>query len=186
MCGVAYRMVTDMGCHLAVNSRVWSATGASNELSSDIENEWRRRLYWGAFVTDATQCLYLGRQMTLRANEGRVPQLFLDTYEELEEWCPYVDHRLFPAQNTLLLGYQSRPAYAISTFTSLIRLAQTSSKITQAFYSFECINNSHEVVMKSKAAIEDELLRWQRELPTHLHFAPETDAVPPPHQITPQ
>jgi hypothetical protein len=179
-------MVTDMGCHLAVNSRVWSETDASHDLSSDIKNEWRRRLYWGAFVTDATQSLYLGRQMTLRANEGRVPQLFLDTYEELEEWCPHIDHTQSPTQNSLLLEYQSRPAYAVSTFTGLIRLAQISSRIAQAFYSLDCVNSSHEAFMESKAAIEDELLRWKQELPTHLHFAPETDTVPPPHQITPQ
>ena len=178
-------MITDMGCHIAAHTRT-AATGHSNDLSVDIENEWRRRLYWGACITDATQSMYLGRPMTLRFNEGRVPKLFLDSYEELEEWRPYIDVNQPSNDNPLLVAYRPRPAFAISTFTALIRLAQISAEITQAFYSLECTKGSPEDFVLRKDALEQDLASWTRDLPAHLKFEPGVGAIPPPHQITPQ
>lgn len=178
-------MITDMGCHIAINARGGVAGDPGRELSNDIESEWRRRLYWGALITDATQSMYLGRPMSLRFGEGRVPQLFLDTYEELEEWRPYVDEIQPPPDNDLLLAYRPKPAFAISTFTGLIRLAQISSMITQTFYSLECINTSHDDFMRRKSALEEDLARWKADLPAHLQFRAGYDHTPCPHQITP-
>lgn len=179
-------MVSDMGCHLAMGSTNGSSPGTGRDISLDIEREWRIRLYWGALVTDATQSLYLGRQMTLRPAEGRVSQLFLDTYEELEEWKPYIDELHPPALYSVLSGYQSKPAFAVSTFTGLIKLAQITARITQSFYGFDCIKKSTESLLETKHDIETELRNYKHDLPTHLCFEPGIDAVPPPHQITPQ
>ena len=176
-------MVTDMGCHVAAHARA-SSSGVVNELSADIENEWRRRLYWGAFITDATQSMYLGRPMTLRSSEGRVPKLFLDTYEELEEWRPYIDHNPPSPDNALLLSYRPKPAFALSTFTALTRLAQISAEITQAFYSLECTKGCADDFMHKKHALQEDLSQWTTELPSHLRFEPGTDTLPP-HQLTP-
>ena len=159
---------------------------SSRDLSIDIENEWRRRLYFGALITDATQSMYLGRPITLRFDEGRVPQLFLDTYEELEEWKPLIDETQPADDNTLLIKYRPKPAVAISTFTHLIRLAQISSKITQSFYSLASAKWTHDGLVRCKDSLEDDLSRWHNELPVHLRFEPDVHATPPPHQITPQ
>ncbi|KAL9570282.1 hypothetical protein ACKAV7_005585 [Fusarium commune] len=55
------------------------------------EQEMRKRLYWAAFTTDATQALYLGRPCMFASAQARVPLQLLDTFEELEEWEPYID-----------------------------------------------------------------------------------------------
>ncbi|KAL1854817.1 hypothetical protein Daus18300_011333 [Diaporthe australafricana] len=163
-------------------------TGAalvSQDINIDIEREWRRRLYWGALVTDATQSLYLGRQMALRPTEGRVPQLFLDTYEELEVWSPYIDEKHPAPAHSVLQGFHPQPAYAVSTFSALIKLAQISARITQTFYNINCVKRSQENLEHIKTEIEGELVMWQSSLPPHLRYEPGVDAVPPPHQITP-
>src|SRR5699024_10024151 len=73
--GVAYRMIIDMGCHLMLGPDYQTnlTAGHSQLLRGDLEQEVRRRLYWGAFVTDATQSLYLGRPCMFATAEARVP-----------------------------------------------------------------------------------------------------------------
>ncbi|POS77043.1 hypothetical protein DHEL01_v204560 [Diaporthe helianthi] len=183
LCGTAYRMIIDLGCHLTMDTQVQHR---GHDLEVDIEREWRRRIYWGALITDATQCLYLGRQMTMRPNEGRVPLVFLDKYEELEEWTPLIDRSYSSEANMLLLSYRPHPAYALSSFTALVKLALIASRITQTFYSIDCVRQSHGNLWSIKREVEDDLKNWQANLPTHLRFDPVNgDDVPPPHQITP-
>lgn len=184
LCGTAYRMIIDLGCHLTMDTQVQHR---GHDLEVDIEREWRRRIYWGALITDATQCLYLGRQMMMRPNEGRVPLVFLDKYEELEEWTPLIDRSQSSEANMLLLGYRPHPAYALSSFTALVKLALIASRITQTFYSIDCVRQSHGNLWAIKSEVEDDLKNWQANLPSHLRFDPvKGDDVPPPHQITPQ
>ncbi|KAG8156887.1 hypothetical protein KVR01_013300 [Diaporthe batatas] len=183
LCGTAYRMIIDLGCHLTMDTQVQHR---GHDLEVDIEREWRRRIYWGALITDATQCLYLGRQMTMRPNEGRVPLVFLDKYEELEEWTPLIDRSQSSEANMLLLGYRTHPAYALSSFTALVKLALIASRITQTFYSIDCVRQGHGNLWAIKSEVEDDLKTWQANLPSHLRFDPtKGDDVPPPHQITP-
>lgn len=88
-CGTAYRMITDLGCHLGIqNDNPQSVVEAR---STALDFEIRRRVYWGAFMNDKFQSLFLGRPPALCAAEARVPKEYLDSYEELEEWKPYVD-----------------------------------------------------------------------------------------------
>ncbi|KAH7030579.1 fungal-specific transcription factor domain-containing protein [Microdochium trichocladiopsis] len=182
LCGTAYRMIIDMGCHLTVDVQ---PQGSNQDIDLDIEFEWRRRLYWGAFLTDATQSLYLGRQMTMRPSEARVPQLFLDTYEELEEWVPYVDPSQPVKSQSVLLSFRGKPAYAVSVFESLIKLSQKTERITQTFYSINCVKRTKSDAAKIKMEIEQDLSGWLSGLPEHLRFDPASAEVPPPHQITP-
>jgi hypothetical protein len=180
MCGIAYRMIIDLGCHMTVDSRPNDRT-SEMALLSDLDLEIRKRLFWGAFLTDATQSLYFGRPPCFRASQARVPQLLLDTFEELEDWAPYVDP-LIPAH---LPPYPRRPAYAISTFNAMTRLFSISSKIVHSFYSIASLKDSPQHIRTVKAAAESELDQWHSSIPTHLQFDPETDSTPPPHQVTP-
>lgn len=181
--GTAYRMIIDMGCHLMLGPDHQS-TGASSDrhlLARDLEQEMRTRLYWGAFATDATQSLYLGRPCMFASTEARVPMRFLDTFEELEEWEPYIDPES-PAPPPP--AYASQPAYAVSTFTCLVRLFQISAQITD-LYGIQAINYSSENIKNKKIAISKELDNWSTSLADHLRFEPEGSFIPPPHHITP-
>lgn len=188
-CGIAYRMIIDLGCHLTVESRRGGLTGEM-ALLTDMELEIRKRLYWGAFLTDATQSLYFGRPPCLRASQARVPQLLLDTYEELEGWAPYVDPLSTSSSSSSSsssndMSYTPRPAYAISTFNAMVRLFEISSRIAHTFYSIHSLKHSSQHIRNVKTAIQLELEHWFTSLPGHLQFNPDKDPTPPPHQITP-
>jgi hypothetical protein len=181
--GTAYRMIIDMGCHLMLGPDHQSAATSSDRhlLTQDLEQEMRTRLYWGAFATDATQSLYLGRPCMFASTEARVPMRFLDTFEELEEWEPYIDPQSPAAPPP---AYASQPAYAVSTFTCLIRLFQISAKITD-LYGIQAIKYSSEDIRNRKTAIGRELDSWSSSLSDHLKFDPDGPFIPPPHHITP-
>jgi hypothetical protein len=181
-CGIAYRMIIDLGCHLTVESRRGNPDN-DMALLTDVELEIRKRLYWGAFLTDSTQSLYFGRPPCLRASQARVPQLLLDTYEELEAWSPYLDPQ---SSTSPVVPYQPHPAYAISTFNAMVGLFEISSRIVHTFYSIHSLQHSSRYIREAKAATASELDRWWASLPDHLRFIPEKqDLTPPPHQITP-
>ncbi|CRG90706.1 putative transcriptional regulatory protein C777,02 [Talaromyces islandicus] len=181
--GMAYRMIIDMGCHLMLGPDYQSMSSQEHDqlLRRDLEQEMRKRLYWGAFITDATQALYLGRPCMFAAGEARVPLRFLDTFEELEEWEPYTDPQP-PAEPPP--PYVPQPAHALSTFSSLARLFQISIRITE-LYGIQTIKFSLEYLQDKKTSIEKELEHWSIALPAHLRFDPGKPFTPPPHQITP-
>ncbi|RSL43580.1 hypothetical protein CEP53_011631 [Fusarium sp. AF-6] len=87
-CGIAYRMMTDLGCHLDIKPT--SQTGKGFKLTP-IDVEMRKRIYWAAYVGDKLQSLFLGRPPAIQETAGGVSEEFLDTYEEMEEWRPYAD-----------------------------------------------------------------------------------------------
>ncbi|KAL2848915.1 fungal-specific transcription factor domain-containing protein [Aspergillus pseudoustus] len=180
--GTAYRMIIDMGCHLMLGPDYESLSDLDHSqlLRWDLEQEMRKRLYWGAYVTDATQALYLGRPCMFATVEARVPLRFLDTFEELEEWEPYLD----PHAVQQPPPYEPRPAHALSTFSRLARLFQISTRIT-SLYGIHTIKCTSEYLREQKLSIEAELHNWKRSLPDHLNFDPDTCPTPPPHQITP-
>lgn len=150
-------------------------------MQRDLEQEMRKRLYWGAYVTDATQALYLGRPCMLSSVEARVPLQLLDTFEELEDWQPYRD------PDSPALGqpfYNPQPAHAVSTFTSLARLLQISTRITD-LYGIQSIKLPKEALLEKKNSIEWELENWRNSLPEHMRIE-AGEYTPPPHQLTPQ
>lgn len=181
--GTAYRMVLDLGCHMMLGPDYQSATphGGGRGLRRDMEQEMRKRLYWGAYVTDTTQSLYLGRPCMFASVEARVPLQLLDTFEELEDWEPYAD---LYAPNPGQPAYESHPAHAVTTFTALARLLQISTRITD-LYGVQSIKLSTEVLMEKKQSIERELQSWRDTLPVHMRFDPDGPVTPPPHQVTP-
>jgi hypothetical protein len=154
MCGIAYRMIIDLGCYMTVDSRRNDRAGEM-ALLSDIDLEIRKRLFWGAFLTDATQSLYFGRLPCLRASQARVPQLLLDTFEELEDWTLYID----PLVPSDIPSYPYRPAYAISTFHAMTGLLSIASKIVHSFYRIKSLKNSPQHIRNVKAVAEADLIQ---------------------------
>lgn len=185
--GMAYRLVIDLGCHLMLApdyeetcSSQSQSRSSSYQLHRDMEQEMRKRLYWGAYVTDVTQSLYLGRPCMFATQEARVPLSFLDTFEEMNEWRPFAD----PISSVGQCLYEPRPAHTLSTFTSLIRVMQIATQVCD-LYGIHAMKYDSRYVLDKKLSIEKQLQKWSSGLPKHLMFSPDTDATPPPHQITP-
>ncbi|PTD01697.1 Nitrogen assimilation transcription factor nit-4 [Fusarium culmorum] len=178
--GTAHRMIIDLGCHLMLGPD-YESTGGVNEqrvLRTDLEQEMRKRLYWAAFTTDATQALYLGRPCMFASAQARVPLQLLDTFEELEEWEPYIDPK---SPGSAPPPYGRQPAHAVSTFSSLVRLLQISTRIND-LYGIQCVKYTTEYLLNKKESIEREFEKWQTSLPSHLRFDPDdnTTITPPP------
>lgn len=183
--GLAYRMIIDLGCHMVLGPGHTSdgTPGGGRRLHRDIEQEVRKRLYWGAYVTDATQALYLGRSCMFASVEARVPLQLLDTFEEMELWEPYTDK--FSEQTTPLPAFEPQPARTVSNFMALARLLQISSRITE-LYGIQTIKLNGDTVQDKGRSIEWALENWRATLPAHLRLEPDSTSTPPPHQITPQ
>ncbi|KAL4940151.1 hypothetical protein BDV06DRAFT_224328, partial [Aspergillus oleicola] len=185
--GIAYRMILDLGCHFVLDCHRRNLPDEMI-LLTDIEVEMRKRLYWGGYLVDATQSLYLGRLPYLRTVPARVPQVFLDTYEELDVWAPYVDTMsASPEVNTVLSAYAPQPAYAVSTFTTMLGLLEISSRLVHSFYNIDSLRQARKMIRDARGKIEEDLGRWYESRPNHLRFNPKADKepTPPPHQLTP-
>lgn len=181
-CGIAYRMITDLGCHLDMPSHQQKRPVST---SAAIDAEFRRRVYWAAYVGDKLQSLFLGRAPAMPRSAGRVSRDYLDSYEEMEQWTPYVD----PSCQTFDLTaphYHGRPSYALSTFRIMLELCDIIEVIISNLYSINSMDSSQEHLMRQKEEINLLLKQWLGRLPAWLTFDPESDPVPPPHQITPQ
>lgn len=178
--GTAFRMLTDLGCHLVQDPSQKQVASHGEQVHEDIEHEVRKRLYWGAFMTDAALSLYLGRPSSLCLTESRVPQMLLDTYEELEPWSPYVDPNNLECSPR---SYAPRPAYAVSTFKAMCSLFTISSRMNKELYSIESIKYGPQHLKDIRDRLVQDLTSWSDSLPSHLQFDPDTDSSPPPHQI---
>lgn len=182
--GMAYRMIIDLGCHLMLApdyEETAKSQSGSYQLHRDMEQEMRKRLYWGAFVTDVTQSLYLGRPCMFATQEARVPLRFLDTFEEMNEWQPYSDHS---SSVSYTPTQAPQPAHTLSSFTSLIRLMQIGADICD-MYGIHAMKYEKSYVIDKKMSIERRLQAWSNGLPKHMHFDIESSSAPPPHQFTP-
>ena len=183
ICGIAYRMITDLGCHLDVRPGGTGGTPGSKLAAIDVE--MRRRVYWGAYVGDKFQSLFLGRPPSMPANAGNVPREFMDSYEEMEKWRPYADPQAQPFDN-IIATYQRRPAYALSTFRALLDLCDIAGQIIDSFYSVHSAETPRDNLIMKRDEIRDKLSAWSATLPSWLQFDPGNQPPPPPHQITPQ
>ncbi|KAI1948694.1 hypothetical protein LOZ39_002629 [Ophidiomyces ophidiicola] len=159
--GYALRMVYDLGLHLD-----YKATTANAE---DIEI--RRRVFWGAFICDKLQSLYLGRPMTIHLRDVHVSRNFMDTMEEKELWTPYVDP-LIPAENMAGIPRNPTPIHSVSTFQQLCLLSRIMTKIINRFY---VVGATAADARASLQSIDDALISWKDSLPTDLKFEPWSD-----------
>ncbi|KAF4451110.1 nitrogen assimilation transcription factor nira [Fusarium albosuccineum] len=192
-CGIAYRMITDLGCHLDIQPTSQAKTseaGVGFKLTT-IDVEMRRRVYWAAYIGDKLQSLFLGRPPAMTDTPGGVPDEYLDTYEEMEEWKPYVDPEAHPFDPNVP-AYRGRPCYAISTFRCLLQLCRIISRIIEAFYTSNSATlpntstESHKAILiQKRREIREQLRKYKDSIPAWLQFEPGVDPTPPPHQITP-
>lgn len=178
-CGMAYRMMVDLGYHL--NIPKMPQEGAKFGLSA-TDIEIRRRIYWGAYVSDKYQSLWIGRAPAVRESDSNTPEEFLDSFDEMAQWTPYMD----PEAGSLSLGiltYQPRPCYAISTFQSLLRLSIIAAQVIDNLYSVKSATTLQSILLQKKRELTARLSDWIDNLPRHLHFDPDKDNTLPPHQL---
>jgi hypothetical protein len=136
-------------------------------------------------VSNNFQSLFLGCPPAIREPEGNVPHEFLDIFEEVEEWKPYIDP-IAPLQGDVSLRYIERPAYATSTFQCLLQVSKIATKIIDAFYSVRSSSMTRDELLQTRREVIDQLDDWRNTLPAWLRFEPGVDPTPPPHQFTPQ
>ena len=180
-CGMAYRMMVDLGYHLNIPK---TPQEGSNFGLSTTDIEIRRRVYWGAFVSDKYQSLFLGRPPALRESDSNTPQEFLDSIDEMAQWTPYVDPEA--QQPSFVLGfpaYRPRPCYALSTFKSLLRLSTIASQVIDNLYSVKSATKPQLTLLQTKRDLTAQLTDWYDNLPAHLQFDPGNDDTLPPHQL---
>lgn len=153
--GYALRMVYDLGLHL---SRKETAENAE-------ETEIRRRVFWGAFICDKLQSLYLGRSVTIQLQDAHVPRNFLDTFEEHELWTPYMDPK-FPVPDAVSVP---TPIHSVSTFQQLCSLSKIMTRVINRFY---VVGATAENTKSHLQSVDDALCNWYTNLPLHLIFEP--------------
>ncbi|TPX18773.1 uncharacterized protein E0L32_011522 [Thyridium curvatum] len=157
-CGMAYRMMVDLGYHLNIPKT--TEEGIKFKLSA-TDIEIRRRVYWGAYISDKYQSLWLGRPPALRESDSNAPREFLDSFDEMAQWTPYIDPEA-PPLSLGSLAYQPRTCHA------LIKSATTSQS----------------TLLQAKRELSAQLTDWNNEIPAHLRFDPNKDTeIIPPHQL---
>ena len=159
--GYALRMVYDLGLHLD-----YKATTANAE---DIEI--RRRVFWGAFICDKLQSLYLGRPMTIHLRDAHVSRNFMDTMEENELWAPYTDPN-FPQEAVPLSSTTPTPIHSVTTFQQMCLLSRIMTKIINRIYVVGATAANARACLQS---IDDALDAWWDNLPEDLRFEPWSD-----------
>ncbi|KAL3433911.1 fungal-specific transcription factor domain-containing protein [Aspergillus tetrazonus] len=167
--GYAMRMIYDLDLH----------TETGLEISKDnIEQvEIRRRVFWGAFVCEKLQSLYLGRPPTIRLQDVHVPQEFLDTFEELEPWQPYTDGESCEDSGGAPPSSALPSTYSVSVFQQLCILSQVMAQIIDKVYF---VGSTQSKVRHEIRPLDDALSAWYRDLPAHLAYEPwRADSRPP-------
>ncbi|PGH17891.1 hypothetical protein AJ79_00790 [Helicocarpus griseus UAMH5409] len=156
--GYALRMVYDLGLHLD-----------SKETTANAEElEIRRRVFWGAFICDKLQSLYLGRPMAIHLRDAHVSRNFMDTMEEKELWTPYIDSKSI-GEPAPMLPMTPTPIYSVSTFQQLCLLSRIMTRIINRFY---VVGATAENARTSLESINDALTAWKENLPPALTFEP--------------
>lgn len=170
--GTAFRMIIDLGMHV-------DATMLPNmRRHSEEDLEIRRRVFWGAFVVDKMQSLYQGRPASLQDFSTQVSLVFLDHYEELENWQPFA--------YSDVQSYPGSPAYSVSTFTELCKLSRILNGILNKVYSERSAHRSAQDRALTLNLLDNQLKTWYDDLPSHLRFQASgaSQLTPPPHVLS--
>ncbi|KAI1347408.1 fungal-specific transcription factor domain-containing protein [Xylaria sp. FL0043] len=171
--GYAVRMVYDLGLHQESKVQIGDAE----------EVEIRRRVFWGAFICEKLQGLYLGRPVFIHPRDVNVSCEFMDTYEELEPWTPYVDPMISPSRPTVPTSSRPPLTYSISVFQQFCALAKIMTKVTTKIYS---VGATIQKKRQQRQNLDDTLNQWYGNLPTHLKYEPWTRRpADPPIPVAP-
>ncbi|KAH6870974.1 fungal-specific transcription factor domain-containing protein [Thelonectria olida] len=156
--GYALRMVYDLGLHLDPKQTTDNAE----------EIEIRRRVFWGAFVSDKLQSLYLGRPVAINLRDSQVTREFLDLYEEKE---PFLPPALLTASSPRLpegMG-DAIPLHSVSTFQQLCLLSKIMTTIINRFY---VVGATFSNAQSSLLQVDKALQQWKENLSPDLDFQP--------------
>ena len=154
--GLALRMVYDLGLHLDCR-----------QPGCDAEDlEIRRRVFWGAFICDKLQSLYLGRPFAIPLRDALVTTDFMDTMEELDPWTPYVD-AICP--NTNCSPCEPTLVHSVTTFQQFCLLSKLMTEIIQSFYFVGANASNAQAKLES---LDKGLSSWYRKLSSQLVFQP--------------
>ena len=179
-CGIAYRMMLDLGYHLDIPS---VSENEGKFRLSPTDAEIRRRVYWGAYATDKFQSLFLGRPPAVPISDCNIPQEYLDTYEEMAIWRPYTDPLVSQTSDQTLNSYRGQPCYAITTFQCFLQLSTITEQVIETFYSVKSARTPESSLLNARNKTRNQLLHWKMSLPAHLQFEATKDPTPPPHQV---
>ncbi|RFU29618.1 hypothetical protein B7463_g6686, partial [Scytalidium lignicola] len=172
--GYALRMIYDLGLHIDIKQTLENAE----------EVEIRRRVFWGAFISDKLQSLYLGRPMAIHLRDAHVSRHLMDTFEEKEIWKPYTDP-MFPDTLADTVVDASQPfILSISTFQQLCSLSQIMTQIINKFYVVGATATNAKANLQT---VDNSLNTWKRDLPAGLEYDPaivlEPGARKPPPNL---
>lgn len=171
--GYALRMLYDLGLHVDLQQ----VTSRNAE-----EIEIRRRVFWGAFVCEKLQSLYLGRPPTISLRDAHVSKDFMDTFEELEPWQPY-DDPTTPTASCKVASPAAPLAYSVTVFQQLCLLSEIMSRIINKIYF---VGATAQKTLNEIGPLDDLLTSWYRDLPAHLAYEPWTkDVMDPPVVVAP-
>ncbi|KAH7175274.1 fungal-specific transcription factor domain-containing protein [Dactylonectria macrodidyma] len=163
--GYALRMVFDVGLHL--NHRITQENA--------MEVEMYRRVFWGAFICDKLQSLYLGRPVAIKLRDAHVSHEFNDKMEEDELWTPYVDPTLPLTERTHHHASTPRDViHSVTCFQQLCLLFKTVAKIIDNFY---VVGATAAHAFSSLQQMENELKQWETSLPACLQVDPLSGTV---------
>ncbi|KAM6480527.1 nitrogen assimilation transcription factor nirA [Trichoderma sp. SZMC 28011] len=162
MTGAALRMVYDLGLHL--NHKI--------TLENAEEVEIYRRVFWGAFICDKLQSLYLGRPVAIRPRDAHVSHELNDIMEENEPWAPYVDP-LSPSSSCQTPTIPYGPIHSVSCFQQLCLLFKIVSRIIDNFY---VVGATPAGAMASLDGIDAALNKWEANLPSPIQLDPSSGA----------
>lgn len=150
--GYALRMVYDLGLHLD-----------PRQTTEDPEEiEIRRRVFWGAFVCDKLQSLYLGRPVAINLRDSQVSRDFYDLYEEKE---PFQGPE--PGMTEGIGDFV--PMHSVSTFQHLCSLSKIMTTIINRFY---VVGAALSNAQNSLQQVDKALQQWEDSLSPDLDFKP--------------
>lgn len=166
--GYALRMVYDMGLHL----------DPKQTTTSPEEVEIRRRVFWGAFVCDKLQSLYLGRPVAINIRDAQVSHEFIDMYEETEPFTlPALSSGSSPG---LPIGFgDSMPLRSVTTFQQLCLLSRIMTTIINRFY---VVGATFSNAQNSLQQVDKALQQWRENLSPDLDFQPWLSPMATPYQ----
>ncbi|GAD98099.1 nitrogen assimilation transcription factor nirA [Paecilomyces variotii No. 5] len=173
--GYALRMVYDLGLHI-------DRQDVQSHNAEEVEI--RRRVFWGAFICDKLQSLYLGRPPTIRVRDARVSRDFMDAFEELEPWEPYQDPTTDCANIKIPAGSMaSTYTYSVTVFQQLCLLSIIMTRIINKIYF---VGATATKTLNEIRPLDDALTSWYRDLPQYLAFEPWTKgSMDPPVIVAP-
>ncbi|KAF5243798.1 hypothetical protein FANTH_7992 [Fusarium anthophilum] len=170
--GIAISMIIDLGLHIDGPAR-----RSSKKVSAE-DTEVERRVFWATFISDKVQSIYQGRPTRLREHDNRVPIVFLDEYEELEDFHT----RTYSAQPSRL----DCPTYSVSTFVQLCKLSIIVDRILCALYAERSATKNADQIWQTAQSLHGDLQSWKDGLPECLRvdLNDPTSSNILPHNLT--